>query len=229
VRCVLAGALALSLLGCEAAGEGNRASTPAPPATLHVITGLPLFFDEGFSLESDESPILTRLEQDFTVVPVDGPEQLPSGGLLLAAQPRAMTARRLVALDRWVREGGRLLLLADPWLTWPSELPLGTPGRPPVEFADTGLLSRWGLILEGSRTPPTEQVERTVGGRSLFVSAPGVLTSRGPCRVESAGFVARCRIGRGRVLVVADADFLRAPQASGQDAVVRELQALSTR
>ena len=229
-----AAALALLLLAC---GEKEGANSSAPVvaqgrATLHVTTGLPLFFADGFTLEGEKNPVIARLEQEFEVVPVDGPEQLPPGGLLLAAQPRAMTAERLVALDRWVREGGRLLLLADPWLTWGSEAPLGgDPGRPPVEFADTGLLAHWGLTLENGGPPALERVERRLGGESVRVSAPGRLGSGGgACTVAPDGFVARCRLGRGTAVVVADADLLN----SGEDrapleAVVAELQELAQR
>ena len=66
------------------------------------------------------------------------------------AQPQAQPAEALVELDAWVRRGGRVLLLADPALEWPSERPLGDLLRPPAAFADTGLLGHWGLTL----TPP---------------------------------------------------------------------------
>ena len=69
------------------------------------------------------------------------------------AQPRAQPAEDLVALDNWVRGGGRVLLLADPMLEWPSERPLGDPFRPPPTFADTGLLAHWGLKLDAPDEP----------------------------------------------------------------------------
>ena len=227
----LAGAaLALLLLGCSPEGEGSAAGQGKP--ALSVITGLPLFFGEGFTLEGEKHPALARLEEDFTLVPVDGPEQLPPGGLLLAAQPRAMTAERLVALDRWVREGGRLLLLADPWLTWGSEAPLGgEPARPPIEYADTGLLNHWGLTLEKRRTPEAERIDRELGGDSIKIAAPGSLTASGKaCVVTRDQFVARCQLGHGTAVIVADADLLN----SGEDeapvkSVIAELKALAQR
>jgi hypothetical protein len=236
VRITAAAAPALLLLLLAACGDGQEANSSTPLAAsktrLHVITGLPLFFADGFTLEGEKNPVIARLEQDFDIVPVDGPEQLPPGGVLLAAQPRAMTAERLVAMDRWVREGGRLLLLADPWLTWGSEAPFGgDPGRPPVEYADTGLLAHWGLTLEKRRTLEAERIERRLGGDSVGISAPGSLTSSGgACVVAPDGFVARCRLGRGTAVVVADADLLN----SGEDrapleAVAAELEALAQR
>lgn len=227
-----AAAVALLLLGCR--GEQDGATQPNAMAggrpILHVISGLPLFLSEGFSLEGNSSPVVNRLEQSFEVVPVDGPEQLPPGGLLFAAQPRAMTAGRLVALDRWVRDGGRILLLADPWLTWGSEAPLsGDPGRPPVQFADTGLLEHWGLRLERDNTPAMERVERSAGGGTFQVSAPGRLIATGsPCSVDADAFVARCRLGRGTAVVMADADLLNSGEdRTPLDAVAAELERLA--
>ena len=49
------------------------------------------------------------------------------------AHPLAQPAEDLVALDDWVRGGGRVLLLADPMLEWPSKRPLGDPLRPPAD------------------------------------------------------------------------------------------------
>ena len=68
------------------------------------------------------------------------------------AHPLAQTAENLVALDQWVRGGGRVLLLADPMLEWPSERPLGDPLRPPPMFMDTGLLAPLGAAARRART-----------------------------------------------------------------------------
>jgi hypothetical protein len=120
------------------------------------------------------------------------------------AQPQAQTAENLVALDKWVRGGGRLLLLADPLLEWPSSQSLGDLTRPPAVFMDTGLLLHWGLSLDGPDKPGAER--RRLGGYTIMTSSPGSL--RGHCRVSPDGFVAHCRIGQGTATIVADADFL---------------------
>ena len=114
------------------------------------------------------------------MTPVDLPSRLPDGALLLAAQPRALPAEELVALDAWVRRGGRLVLLADPLLEWPSELPLGDPRRPPLAFPDTGLLKHWGLRLDA----PDERGPRqsSLGGKPVLTASPGTLArTRGSC------------------------------------------------
>lgn len=229
-RRAVAALLALALLGCREQDANPHDAAASDRPALALLTGLPLAFGEGFSLDSARHPALQRLEQDFTVTLVDGPDQLGSTRLLLAAQPRALTAERLVALDRWVRGGGRLLLLADPWLSWHSDLPLGHPERPPVEFADTGLLAHWGLSLERPSTPGTGTVRRSLGGSKVEASTPGTISGSGKgCEVQGDGFVARCRIGRGAAVIVADADFIQGSGDSGAEALVAELHRLSPR
>ena len=94
------------------------------------------------------------------------------------AQPNAQTAENLVALDAWVRRGGRVLLLADPLLEWPNQRALGDPLRPPVMFADTGLLGHWGLRLDtpDRRGPQHENL----GGSDVLTISPGRLPSTLP-------------------------------------------------
>ena len=141
-------------------------------------------------------------------ISVTDPAELAKGGLLLMAQPQAQTPENLVALDAWVRGGGRLLLLADPTLEWPSRLPLGDPTRPPPMFVDTGLLGHWGLRLDA----PDERgaAKRSLGGYEVMTVSPGALYGR--CPTSSDRLTARCRIGRGEVTVIADADLLNVDQ-----------------
>lgn len=206
---IAAGFLLLLCGGCEGA-----APAPAQPRpTLYLLTGLPIAFGEGFTLGAAKSPVMAGLERQWNVRLVDGPENLNPRGLLLAAQPRALTPERLVALDAWVRGGGRLLLLADPRLTWPSELPLGDRQRPPYSFADTGLLAHWGLRSEAPAPGATAAVSFEVGGQPVSSDSPGLLTNDGKsCTVAKDSRSAICGLGKGRALVVADADFLRLPE-----------------
>ena len=120
------------------------------------------------------------------------------------AQPQAQTAENLVVLDQWVRSGGRVLLLADPMLEWPSKRPLGDLLRAPPMFADTGLLAHWGLRLDApdNRGPSW----RKLGGVEVLTVSPGNLA--GGCAITADALVAHCRIGKGEATVVADADFL---------------------
>ena len=193
--------------------ESGDVSGPRPAAErpeLALLTSLPLVFGESFSIEGGGSPALTRLEQRYRVVPIGVADEASLKGkrLLLMAHPRAQPAEALVDLDNWLREGGHLVLLADPKLDWPSERQLGDLLRPPPVFADTGLLDHWGLQL----------------------SSAG-LASKGECDVSDEGLIARCNIGRGRATVIADADFLNvdAPDADGLDLLASELGRLETR
>jgi hypothetical protein len=122
--------------------------------TLLLLTSLPLVFNDEFSLEGGGSPTLEALASRYKVAPISttNAKELDGHELLLMAHPLAQTAENLVDLDDWVRRGGRMLLLADPRLDWPSARPLGDPLRPPPMFMDTGLLAHWGLTLEA----PTE-------------------------------------------------------------------------
>ena len=146
---LLAAALLAALALWLASTRAGPAPLPARPAderpTLLLITSLPLVFGEDFSLQNNGSPALKALETRYrvTTISVTDQSELAKGRLLLMAQPLAQPAEDLVALDSWVRSGGRLLLFADPMLEWPSNRPLGDPLRPAGMFMDTGLLAHW--------------------------------------------------------------------------------------
>lgn len=194
---------------------------PQPQAerpSLMLLTSLPLLFGEDFGLEQTGSPAAERLERDFALHPISVADAASLGKrrLLLMAHPRAQPAEALVELDQWVRGGGRLVLLADPKLDWPSSRPLGDRLRPPPWFADTGLLRHWGLSLDGPS--PDGPAAIAVDGRTVAAASPGVLAARDrACTVAAKGFVARCTIGKGRAIVVADADFLNVEGAEAID------------
>ena len=206
---------AWAIAGPDRLGPREPGERPA----LVLLSSLPLVFGESFGLDGGGSPALRRLEQRYQVQPIgvaDG-GSLTGHELLLMAHPRAQPAEVLVELDRWVLNGGRVLLLADPKLDWPSERPLGDKLRPPPAFADTGLLKHWGLTLEA---PPASGNETA-----------GRLSTSGNCKTEEYGIVARCAIGRGGVTVIADADFLNVEvaDADGLDLLIEELARFESR
>lgn len=225
-------ALAIALLvSCR---EATPAKAPdGAKLELFLLTPLPILWSESFGLDQPGSLVLQALEDEYQVKPVDLPSQLPEDALLLAAQPRALPAEELVALDEWVRRGGRILLLADPLLEWSSDLPLGDPRRAPVAFADTGLLQHWGLRLDAPDESGPRQA--SLGGQSVLASSPGVLSRTGAdCAIADDGLVADCRLGEGRALVIADADFINlgpggldGPTASNLPALVSQLASLT--
>lgn len=179
---------------------------PSQRPTLLLLTSLPLLFNEDFSLQGSGSPTLSKLRTRYRVVPISVTDsgELAKGRLLLMAHPQAQTAENLVALDEWVRGGGRVLLLADPLLEWPSERPLGDALRPPPMFMDTGLLAHWGLRLDApdQRGPAARKLESF----GVLTVSPGRLAGR--CAISADAFVAHCRVGKGEAIVVADADLL---------------------
>jgi hypothetical protein len=225
-------ACALAAAGLVAMRQEQVALPTQPPAerpTLLLLTSLPLLLGEDFSLQGNGSAALKGLEAHYRVVPIsvtDGSE-LAKGRLLLMAQPLAQTAENLVTLDAWVRRGGHILLLADPMLEWPSKLPLGDPLRPPPMFADTGLLAHWGLRLD---TPERRgPAQRQLAGQRIVTASPGTLW--GNCDINADRLAARCTIGKGEAIVIADADLLNVDQlGSGArhniDSLLRELAML---
>lgn len=227
--------IGVAAVGALAIGRSDGVAGPRPASqrpTLVLLTSLPLVFGESFGLQGGGSPALTRLEERYNVLPVGVADRASLSGhdLLFMAHPRAQPAEVLVELDRWVRGGGRLLLLADPRLDWPSSLPMGDRLRPPPAFADTGLLLHWGVRLTGPDR--TGAASAKVGRRDVMASSPGTLQSRG-CRLIDDGFVARCRIGKGRATIIADADFLNVGLLEGSqsnlDLMIDELDRLESR
>jgi hypothetical protein len=195
----------------------RREAAPASRPKLALLTSLPLQFSESFGLEPPRSDTLARVRRDFDIVPIAVADRASLNGqrLLLMAHPRAQPADMLVELDQWVRGGGRVVLLADPRLDWDSSRPLGDRLRPPPDFADTGLLVHWGLRLGVDAAGEGEL--RATGGN---------------CRVGEQALVARCRLGRGRATVIADADFIMGEGGNAArrlDLMVGELRGLGAR
>ncbi|RZV53470.1 MAG: hypothetical protein EX258_00325 [Sphingomonadaceae bacterium] len=207
-------ALLLALAGCEATPPedtqpvASNAQVEAP--ALALLTSLPLAFPEdGFSLESSGSPVLDALEAQYAVhlIAAADAASLEGTDLLLMAHAPAQTADGLVELDAWVRAGGRVLLLADPRLLWESSLPLGDRRRPLFAFPDTGLLGHWGVALEGPQVSGPELMGND--DSAVLVGARGhLVATKEACRTESEGLVAVCTVGKGKALIIADADFI---------------------
>jgi hypothetical protein len=120
-------------------------------------------------------------------------------------------AEENVALDGWVRAGGKALVFADPMLTQDSVFALGDKRRPQDVVLISPILGRWGLELRFDETQSAGL--RKNAGEGVLVSLPGQFASRpggvdARCAIGPEGLIARCRIGKGRVLLVADAAVL---------------------
>jgi hypothetical protein len=209
-RLAFAAAFVFPLAACGAP------SPQAERSPLLVMTGLPLFLGEvgpeAVLNDGDQrAGIVRALVARRLLLPVDSldTEALGRARRLLLIQPRLLSGTELVALDAWVREGGKVLIFADPALVWPSDLPVGDPRRaPPVTLLDP-LLSHWGLVLDTDGDDARAAQSASIGGRRVRVVAGGRwrATTSG-CAIADKGLVARCRIGRGRAILVADADLL---------------------
>lgn len=211
---LVAGALLLTIGG--GARSVPATGAPAQKEQLMLLTSLPIVFAERLTLDPPPSPVLEALQSRYQVVPINlaDAQTLEGNDLLLMAQPQAQPAEVLVELDEWVRRGGRVLLLGDPLLQWPSERPLGDMLRPPLSFADTGLLAHWGLRMRAADS--AGPVSRSTDAGEIRTSAPGALIpTKSNCEVTAAGLIARCRIGKGEATVIADADFLDVDSIEG--------------
>ncbi|MBJ7526809.1 MAG: hypothetical protein JHD10_06185 [Sphingomonadaceae bacterium] len=204
---------------------GFAATRPAdsrPKPRLGLMTTLPLVWSEG-GVEADLAkdaaphPAFTRLSVHYDITPIDDLEAWASRPkhMLLLAQPRAFAPSELVWIDNWVRQGGLVLILADPALQWGSLYPLGDKRRPLFTSMLSPLLNYWGveLVLPLEVGGPASM--RKIGAFNIRTVTPGEWlpkqsTAKNRCAILAKGLLADCRIGKGRAILVADADFLDA-------------------
>ncbi|WP_432200952.1 Gldg family protein [Erythrobacter sp. W53] len=211
--------------GCEP-GRGTASHSSAKPE-LGLVTSLPIFWQEseefGDILEPDAEPSWVRsaLEQTHQLRPLDNLSEVELAPLdrLLLAQPRALSPEENVALDDWVRGGGKLLLFADPLLTQHSRFALGDARAPQSVALLSPILARWGLEMtfdedqaEGERIGDVYGYEIPVNLAGRFRLIEGDVKRQ--CDVGSEGLWAYCSIGKGAVWLVADAAALDTTVAS---------------
>lgn len=210
--------LCFALAGLSLSACGNSGEPVQPKTTIGLSTSLPLIWGESGDIRgqlAQDAPrhwALAVLEERGSVVALDtlaGPQGLglPASGLLVLIQPRPLSAEENVALDAWVRGGGRVLLFADPMLTAESAYAIGDPRRPETIAMLSPILRHWGLNPEFDDTQSAGARTLTPFGIEVPVDLPGRFRAdaSAPCRLEVDGFVADCTIGHGRVLVLADA------------------------
>ena len=153
------------------------------------------------------------LERRFTIEPVSylSAEALAGHRLLLLAQPRALSAQENVALDAWVRGGGRLLLFADPLMTGESRFNIGDRRRPQDVALLSPILAHWGLDLRFDEGQADSLRAVDLLGAALPVKLAGTfapMAQDAPCRLLAEDVVAHCTFGAGEALIVADAAML---------------------
>ncbi|HET6526470.1 Gldg family protein [Sphingopyxis sp.] len=193
-----------------------RADAPA----VTMLTSLPLRWSGGGDIAAmiaegtNDDPALARLTAAGPVSLVDSlvDHVPPAGGALLLAHPRALAPRELVAIDAFVRGGGRAVVLADALSGWPALHPLGDPRNPPVTSLLTPLLDHWGITLAAAPGAEGVALPADVDGARLRLFSAGRFDRLPPqCRTFAGRRVARCPIGGGEAWLVGDADLLFAP------------------
>jgi hypothetical protein len=211
---IVAALLSLASASCRAEDAASP-DAPAHHPELGLMGTIPLYWGEqaafGDALAGRGTAHWARaqLEARYALRPLDtlSPESLAAIDFLLLAQPRALTASENVALDAWVRAGGRLLLFADPLLTGESHFPIGDRRRPQDVILLSPILAHWGLRLEFDGERPAG-IGLTAGETPIPVNLPGQFVVGSDCAAELDGVLARCVIGQGRVLALADAAVL---------------------
>ena len=154
-----------------------------------------------------------QLERHFQLRPLDflSAEALANHSWLMLAQPRALSAQENVALDAWVRDGGKLLLFVDPMMTGHSHFAIGDRRRPMDVTLLTPILRHWGLELQFDEEQGEQFQLLEHFDVSLPVSLPGQFVphdDRFECVVSGEGILAHCVFGEGEVLALADAAML---------------------
>lgn len=227
--------LGAALVAIVWAGTVRKAASDKP---LGLFTSLPILWNEGADLSAEldgsVAPHWARqgLPRHGRLVPLDllTARSLARTERLILAQPRALAPDENVALDDWVRQGGQLLLLADPALTAESSLPISDPRRPQAAVMLSPILTRWGLDLRFDEAQPLGEEQRDVLGAAVPVNLPGqfALLPGSTCRLSSAGLAADCRIGKGRVVAIADAALLdpQDPDGSRSTALTMLIEAV---
>lgn len=239
----LAAAL-LTLTGCgKAPAATGDAATTAPGANrpkLGLMTSLPLYWPERADMAALASGQATppwqrnAIETRFALVPLDtlasvpalSPDSAPIDPLagidrLAVIQPRGLSPADNVALDAWVRGGGRLLLALDPALTGEYASPLGDPRRPVDTALIPPVVARWGMSISFDEDQPPSVVSVRLDGAELPLALAGRIAvtdpDASPCTLLADGAAARCSLGKGQVTLIADAALFEHSELAGKD------------
>ncbi|WP_447756242.1 Gldg family protein [Sphingopyxis fribergensis] len=198
----------------------RHVAAPAGSPDATMLSGLPLRWSGANGIAAmiaegtQDDPALAQLEAAGPVSLVDSlvDHVPPPRGALLVVHPRALAPQELVAIDAFVRGGGRAVILADALSGWPARYPFGDPRNPPITSLLTPLLDHWAVTLGSAPAGEAGLVPVDFDGARLNLFSAGRF-DRLPrsCRAFADRRVARCPIGSGEVWLVGDADLLFAP------------------
>lgn len=207
----------LSIIVAVSAALWLTAARKPDERSLGLFTSLPIVWSEAGDLKglvdapAGQHWVKDVLAQHGHLVPLDTLLQISRIDALVIAQPRPLVPEENVALDEWVRRGGHLLMFADPMLTQESAFALGDRRRPQDVALVSPILGRWGLELLFDDSQPAGL--RETAGEHVPVNLPGAFRRRdgghdARCDITTDGLIARCVIGKGRAVMVADAALL---------------------
>lgn len=202
---------------------------------LGLMTSLPLYWPleadfAGLASGEAEVPwqrqLLERghdlvLLDTLSLIPgldADDPETDPLAGLerLAIIQPRGLSPADNVALDEWVRGGGKLLLVLDPMLTGHYHLALGDPRRPADVALIPPVVGRWGVTVAFDEDQaPMREFEQFGATFPLALAGAVQVTDQmaQSCQAGADEVYARCSVGEGQVTLFADATLFESEQA----------------
>jgi hypothetical protein len=228
IRRIITGAILLAaLVGGLWLWGGKQTELPKPK--IAMMSSIPLKWGEASvgdiaKGETQPSAFYRLVSEIGRVTMIDTVASLKKlkPELLILVQPRLLEPQELVELDLWIRQGGRALIFADPALQWPSDYPLGDNRRPLFTSFLSPLFSHWGIELVLPVTNDEEQVtDVQVGDQSLQVIShgnwlPKVAAEKSRmCFIDKSALAAICTLGKGRAVLIADADLLEDAQLGG--------------
>lgn len=241
LRNMLAGGLLVALANCNPTPvESSDEAASSSRASLGLMTSLPLYWPLGAEFDDlaagRAAPPWQRgvIETRYALVPIDtlspvpalsanAPEVDPLSGItrLAVIQPRGLSPADNVALDQWVRGGGRLIMALDPMLTGDYDLPLGDPRRPVDAAPIPPVVARWGLSVSFDEGQEARVTTNMLVGADLPVALAGQIAvadaREADCTMLASGTVAQCRVGKGRVTLIADAALFEHIELAGED------------
>jgi hypothetical protein len=223
--------LLAAAMSAALAGTASAQGASDQRATLLLMGTVPIYWGEADDiadqLRGGASAHWARgvLEEQFQLVPLDTitSDRLARNRFMLMAQPRTLSGAENIALNGWVRSGGHLLLLADPMMTGDSRFAIGDRRRPQDVALLSPILTHWGLDLQFDDSIAPGLTMADAGAVAIPVNLPGQLALResATCDLLGDGIAARCQLGRGSVLVIADAAMLdhAGPYPGAQEAL----------
>lgn len=202
-------------------------ATPSERPRVAIVSGVPIEWDGPVDMaailddSAQLSPLLPVLAERFAVVRPDAIDATRLSGIdvLVLAHPRPLVPGELVDIDSWVRDGGKVLVLADALLSWPPDYPLGDARNPPITSLLTPLFDHWGLELDVPAIDGSDSSDIFMAGDyRVHALSMGRFRAKGPdCTVALGGRTAECKLGRGRAVLIADADLLNPAIWTGGD------------